>query len=396
MKFGIFMSPYHIPGKSPSVSLAHDLDIIEHMDRLGYDEAWIGEHHSGGFEIVSAPDLLIAAAAQRTSDIRFGTGVTSVPYHHPLVAAGRITLLDNITRGRFIFGAGPGALVTDAHMMGIEPNNQRRMMEEGLDAISRLIKGETVDMETDWFTLQDARLQVLPYKGREVEIAVASVRSPSGVKLAGRYGFGLLSIAATDPNGGFSFVGETWRLMEERAKESGQSVSRDNWRVMAPIHIAETKEQAYEDVRHGMVPMAKFGSTGPFAAEGMDIEQVLAATTHEEMVDNLNTSGAGVVGTPEMAIELVSRLEKQSGGFGTLLLAGSDWANQAATKKSLELFAQYVIPEFQGTSAPLLSSWDRLYSGRKAFGAEFRAAQDKAIADDAAERTTLAGAVPTS
>ncbi|WP_405146687.1 LLM class flavin-dependent oxidoreductase [Nocardia salmonicida] len=386
MKFGIFMSPYHIPGKSPSVSLGHDLDIIEHMDRLGFDEVWVGEHHSGGFEIVSAPDLLIAAAAERTKSICFGTGVTSVPYHHPLVTAGRITLLDNLTRGRFTFGAGPGALVTDAHMMGIEPGNQRRMMEEGLSAITRLLRGETVDMETDWFSLRDARLQLLPYKGRELEIAVASVRSPSGVKLAGRYGFGLLSIAATDPNGGFGFVGETWRLMEERARESGRSVSRDSWRMMAPIHLAETKEQACEDLRHGMVEMSKFGATGPFAGEGVDIEEVLASTSHEEMVDGLNASGMGVVGTPDMAVELIRRLEKQSGGFGTLLLAGSDWAGHAATKRSLELFAEYVIPEFQGTVASLRSSWDRLYAGRKVFGAEFRAAQDKAIAEDDAER----------
>jgi limonene 1,2-monooxygenase len=370
------------------VALGHDLEIIEHMDRLGFDEVWVGEHHSGGFEIVSAPDLLIAAAAQRTSSIRFGSGVMSVPYHHPLVLAGRVSLLDNLTRGRFTFGAGPGALVTDAHMMGIEPGEQRRMLEQGLEAIVGLLRGETVDMETDWFTLRDARLQLLPYQGREMEIAVASVRSPSGVRLAGRFGCSLLSIAATDPNGGFSFVGDTWRLMQERAQEAGRSVSRSSWRVVAPIHVAETKEQAYEDVRHGMVEMSKFGATGPFAGEAVDIEAMLASTSHEERIDGLNASGMGVVGTPDMAVELIERLEKQSGGFGTLLLAGSDWANQSATKRSLELFAQYVMPEFQGTVAPLRSSWDRLYAGRQGFGAQFRAAQDKAIAEDAAERAS--------
>ena len=395
MKFGMFMSPLHAPGQSPTVALTQDLEIVEHMDRLGFDEVWVGEHHSGGVEFISSPEVFIAAAAQRTKDIMFGTGVISVPYHHPLVTAGRLTLLDHLSRGRIIFGAGPGALVTDAHMMGIDPNAQRGMLAEGLDAIYRLLNGETVDMETDWFTLQDAQLQLLPYKGRKMEMAVASVRSPSGVNLAGRYGLGLLSIAATDPEGGFAFIKDTWQLMEERAEVFGQTVDRSNWRLMVPMHLAPTREQAYEEVKHGMVPMMRWGSTGPFSGGG-DIEQVIADTPHDVIADGINDMGMGVIGTPDMAIAAIRRLQEQSGGgFGTVLLAGIEWADFEARKRSLELFAQYVMPEFHGTVAPLVSSWDHHYGGREKFGAEFRTAQDQATAQfKAANPDSLVGASP--
>ncbi len=396
MKFGMFMSPLHAPGQSPTLALTHDLETVEHMDRLGFDEVWVGEHHSGGVEFISAPDVFIAAAAHRTRDIQFGTGVVSLPYHHPLVAAGRIKLMDNLTHGRVIFGVGPGALVTDAHMMGIDPNSQRQMLAEGLEAVYRLLNGETVSMKTDWFTLQDAQLQLLPYKGRKLEMAVASVRSPSGVNLAGRYGLGLLSIAATDPEGGFAFIKDTWELMEERAQFYGQSVDRSNWRLVAPIHLAATREQACEDVRHGMAAMMRWSSTGPFSGGGVDIEEVIASTPHETIVDGLNDSGQGVIGTPDMAIAAIRRLQEQAGGFGTLLLAGLEWADFETRKRSLELFAQYVMPEFHGTVAPIMTSWNDHYAGRARYGAEFRAAQDKARADFAAEQSATLPEAPHS
>jgi limonene 1,2-monooxygenase len=395
MKFGMFMSPLHAPGQSPAVALTQDLDIVQHMDRLGFDEVWVGEHHSGGVEPVSSPEVFLAAAAQRTQDIKLGTGVVSVPYHHPLVTAGRLTLLDQLSRGRIMFGAGPGALVTDAHMMGIDPNKQRAMLAEGLEAIYRLLNGETVSMKTDWFTLEDARLQVLPYKGRKMDMAVASVRSPSGVNLAGRYGLGLLSIAATDSEGGFAFIKDTWQLMEERAELFGQTVDRSNWRLMIPMHLAATKEQAYEEARHGMVPMMRWGSTGPFSG-GDDIEQVIADTPHDVICDGINALGHGVIGTPDMAIAAIKRLEEQSGGgFGTVLLAGIEWADFEARKRSLEMFAQYVMPEFHGTVEPLVSSWDHHYGDRAKFGAEFRTAQDQATAQFKAENPdSMMGASP--
>ena len=164
LRFGIFMAPFHPSGQNPTLALERDLELIEHLDRLGYDEAWIGEHHSAGLEIIASPEVFIAAAAQRTRHIRLGTGVSSLPYHHPLILADRIVQLDHMTRGRVMFGVGPGALPSDAHMLGIPFDSQRARMEESLGAIVRLLTSdEPFSMKTDWFTLEDARLQLRPY-----------------------------------------------------------------------------------------------------------------------------------------------------------------------------------------------------------------------------------------
>src|SRR5437773_4773109 len=197
LRFGIFLAPFHPVGQNPTLALERDLELVEHLDRLGFDEAWIGEHHSAGYEIIASPEVFIATAAERTRNIRLGTGVSSLPYHHPLILADRMVLLDHLTRGRTMFGVGPGALPSDAYMMGIDPVDQRRRMEESLEVMLKLFAGEVVTAETDWFTLKDARLQLLPYTQPCFEIAVAAMISPSGPRLAGKHALSLLSIRAS-------------------------------------------------------------------------------------------------------------------------------------------------------------------------------------------------------
>ena len=110
MKFGVFMAPFHRVGENPTLALDRDLELIEWLDFLGFDEAYIGEHHSAGWETISSPEIFIAAAAGRTRHIRLGTGVVSLPYHHPYMVASRMVLLDHLTKGRVILGVGPGGL----------------------------------------------------------------------------------------------------------------------------------------------------------------------------------------------------------------------------------------------------------------------------------------------
>ena len=251
LKFGIFLAPFHPVGQNPTLALERDLQLIEHLDALGFDEAWFGEHHSAGYEIIASPEVFIAAAAQRTRHIRLGTGVSSLPYHHPFMLADRMVLLDHLTRGRVMIGVGPGALPSDAFMMGIDPAKQRDMMEESLEAILALLAGETVSMETDWFKLVKARLQLRPYQRPFPEVAVAAQVSPAGPRAAGRFGTSLLSIGATSA-GGFDVLGTHWDVMEERAAEFSTTVDRNNWRLVGPMHIADTKEQAVADVAFGL------------------------------------------------------------------------------------------------------------------------------------------------
>jgi limonene 1,2-monooxygenase len=357
MRFGIFLAPFHPVTQDPNVALHRDLEIVEWLDRLGYHEAWIGEHHSAGYEIIASPEVFIATAAERTRTIRLGTGVSSLPYHHPLILADRIVLLDHLTRGRVMFGVGPGALPSDAAMMGIDPVDQRRRMEESLDAMVKLFAGEVVTQETDWFTLKDARLQLLPYTKPCFEIAVAAMISPSGPRLAGKHGLSLLSIGATQAEG-FNAMANTWQIMEERSAEFGTAVSRDNWRLVGPMHIAPTREQAREDVKFGLMEWVDYFvrvAALPIVPADMPLDNV---------VDTLVDGGFAVIGTPDDAIAQIERLEKQSGGFGTYLFMAHDWADLQHTKLSYELFARYVMPHFSAANASTRASRDWVASNR--------------------------------
>src|SRR5256885_5007578 len=166
-----------------------DMELIEWLDWLGYDEVWVGEHPSAGWELIASPEIFIAASAERTRHIMLGSGVTSLPYHHPYLVAQRFVQLDHMTRGRAMLGCGPGALVSDAYMLGIEPITQRPRMDEALDAIMLLLRcEEPVTMKTDWFELRQARPQPAPYTEPRVPIAVAGGLTPAAVVAAGRHG----------------------------------------------------------------------------------------------------------------------------------------------------------------------------------------------------------------
>src|SRR6516165_4634849 len=220
MRNGIFLAPFHSLDQDPTEALHRDLELLENLDRLGYEEAWIGEHHSAGFEIIASPEIFIAAAAERTKRIRLGTGVVSLPYHNPLMAANRIIQLDHMTMGRVMFGVGPGLLTSDAMMLGIEPIQQRDRMMQALDVIIRLFRGETVTETTEWYTLKEAKLHLLPYTRPYPEVAVASTITPSGGRAAGRYALGMLCVAATQPDG-FDVLAVNWQTACEIAAEHG-------------------------------------------------------------------------------------------------------------------------------------------------------------------------------
>ena len=353
-RFGAFIAPYHDPAGNPARQLRRDLDLIQLLDELGYDEAWVGEHHSGAYEIVASPELMIAAAAERTTRIRLGTGVNSLTYHHPFILADRIVMLDHLTRGRMMFGAGPGQLTSDAAMLGIDPMDQRPRMEQAFDVMMRLFAGETVTERTDWFTCDEAVLQVRPYSN--FDVAVASSMSPSGSKLAGRYGTGMLSIAATEP-AAFQVLDYNYQVWQEEAARHGHEAPREKWRLMGPMHIAETLEQAKKNCEYGLRWVFEYLShiipTGDPSAPP-------PPSDYSDFIDYANESGRMVIGTPEMAIEQLQRLVDKTGGFGTYLFLGADLADFPATLRNYELFADQVMPHFTGQLEPVQASYDRV------------------------------------
>ncbi|ORB82621.1 flavin-dependent oxidoreductase [Mycobacterium kansasii] len=351
LRFGYFIAPFHRAGTNPTLALQRDLEFVEHLDALGFDEAWIGEHHSAGSEIISSPEIFIAAAAARTKRIRLGTGVISLAYHNPLWVADRLMLLDHLTHGRVIGGMGPGSLPTDSAMIGLTPTDTRELLETNLDIVVRLLAGETVTAKTATHQLFDARLQLAPYSESGIPLAVAAVASPTGARLAGKHGIGLLSIGATLTIEGFNALSYHWGIVEERAAAFGTVVDRRNWSLVGPFHIAETDEQARADVKFGIEPWFRY-----FQKIAAFPQMTMSGDRLDEMIDMINENGAGVIGTPERARAQLQRLWDQSGGFGCMLQMGHEWANPAATKRSAELFAAEVVPHFQGQAQPTLDA----------------------------------------
>lgn len=366
LRFGAFIAPFHEPSDHPTIQLERDFQLVEWLEELDYDEAWFGEHHSGGWEINCSPEIAIAAVARRTSRIKLGTGVISTPYHHPLMVADRIRQLDHITRGRVMFGVGPGSLPSDAYQMGVDTAKVRDMLDESVEPLVRLLNDEIVSCETEWFTLRDARLQLRSYDSAGVEIVTASQVSPTGARTAGKYGLGMLSLGATSA-GGFNALASNWAIAEEIAADNGTSVDRSGWRLVGPMHIAETREQARENVRFGFEKWYDYFrniATLPVAPPGVD------------PLDDMIASGFVVVGTPDDAIAQIERLIEQSGGFGAFLHLAVNWADFAQTKRSYELFARYVIPRVNALNENRLGSMEYLRANRDKFAGE----QKKAVA----------------
>jgi limonene 1,2-monooxygenase len=341
LRNGIFLAPFHPVDEDPTLCIQRDFELVEHLDRLGYEEAWIGEHHSAGFEIISSPELFIAAAAERTKRIRLGTGVVSLPYHNPLMAANRIIQLDHQTRGRVMFGVGPGLLPSDAFSMGIEPATQRDRMVEAIEVILRLWKGERVTAKTDWFNLTDATCQLLPYTWPHPEIAVASSVTPSGGKLAGRHGFGMLCVAATQA-GGYDALAVNWGVANKTAAEHGRTMDPEKLRLVGPVHIAETREQAFENCKFGFEKWRDYFS-GISAVAGRE-------STEGRPIETLVAEGIAVVGTPDDAIAQIRRLQAKQGEFGCFLQLAHNWANFENTKKSFDLWQRHVTPAINKTN----------------------------------------------
>ena len=378
LRFGAFIAPFHPIDENPTLAIERDLELVEHLDRLGYDEAWIGEHHSAAYELIASPEVFIAAAAQRTKHIRLGTGVSSLPYHHPLILADRINQLDHMTRGRTMFGVGPGALASDAFMMGIAPTRQRDMMDEALDCIVRLLRGEEVTYECDWFKLIGARLQMTPYSRPHIEVAVASQVSPTGARAAGRHGVGLLSLGATS-TGGFNALASNWAIAEDLAKEHGKAMDRAAWRLVGPMHIAETREKAIADVRFGLEKwLYYFREIANLPVAPVD--------PGRDPVEAMLETGLAVIGTPDEAAEKIQALLDQSGGFGAFLFMAHNWAPWAETKRSYELFARYVAPRFQNLNLNREASMQWVGGHKGEFTGAAMAAVGARIAQHAEEK----------
>jgi len=379
LSFGAFLAPHHPVGEHPMLQFRRDLDLVERLDALGYDEFWCGEHHSSGWEMIGSPEMFLAAAGERSKRIKLATGVVSLPYHHPFNVAQRMVQLDYMTGGRAIFGSGPGALASDAHTLGIDPMVQRDQQDEAIGIIRRLFRGERVTAKSDWFTLQDAQLQLLPLQ-EEMPFAVASQISPSGMTLAGKHGIGVISIGSMSEEG-LNALPQQWAFAETSARKHGTTVDRKEWRVLLSWHIAETREKARAEARHGLLRHHNEYIVGTLQRPG-----ALPFTDPDEAVDKtaFSDGAAATIGTPDDLVKTIKSVFEVSGGFGTVVGFVHDWANPENTMRSWDMVARYVVPEINGYLAGLRGSREFVATNRGVFDRAKEAIMAKITENEAA------------
>ena len=395
LNFGAFLAPHHPIGEHPMLQFRRDLDLVEHLDKLGYEEFWCGEHHSSGWEMIASPEMFLAAAGERSKRIKLATGVVSLPYHHPFNVAQRMVQLDHMTGGRAIFGSGPGALASDAHTLGIDPMLLRDRQDEAIGVIRRLFQGERLTVKSDWFELQDAALQLLPLQ-EEMPCAVASQISPSGMTLAGKHGIGIISIGSLSEEG-LNALPTQWSFAEDAAAKHGQTVDRKNWRVLLSWHIAETRDRARAEARDGLLRHNNEYITATLQRPG-----ARAFKSADEAVDKTAFAPGAVatIGTPDDLVERIKSVLDISGGFGTVVGFVHDWANPENTMRSWDMVARYVVPEINGYIDGLRRSQTFVRENRAVFERAGQAVMAKIMENDkAAAALSLTGpgrvAIPT-
>jgi limonene 1,2-monooxygenase len=328
----------------------------------------------------------LAAAGERTSRIKLGTGVISLPYHHPFNVAQRIVQLDHMTAGRVIFGTGPGALPSDAHTFDIDPMLLRDRQDEALGVILRLLRGEPrFSYEADWFTMKDAQLQLLPVQ-EQMPAATASMVSPSGMTLAGKYGIGVLSIGSMASEG-ITALATQWDFAEDAALKSGTTVDRSDWRVLLNWHIAETREQARDQARQGLQRWHNEYIVGTLQRPGTiaynDPDEALEAVCGGASKGVAQTA---VVGTPDDLVAFIRKMSDLTGGFGTAIGFVHDWATPRDTANSWDLVARYVMPELNGYTQNLKQSQEFVSTKRDAFNRAGEAILDKILSNEKAAK----------
>jgi limonene 1,2-monooxygenase len=347
MRFGAFMAPFHAElGQNPTLALRRDLETAQLLDRLGYDEVWFGEHHSAAVELIASPEIFCAWVAAQTARIKVGTGVVSLPYHNPLWVADRAILLDHLTQGRFMLGIGPGILATDAAMIGLDVADLRDHLKQDFPVLIHLLRSDDpITIDTGRYRLVDAQCQLDRYS--DFDVAVASMTTPSGPLLAGQFGVGLLQLSGLTP-AGMAVLPQHWEVIAQQSARFGTHIDRDKWRVVGIMHIAETKDQAIEDVRFGLMEYFDYIQV----TQGL--KSYYQGETFDERLEWAMASGAALIGTPSDAIARLEELvDASAGNVGAFLFWAHEWASPSATNRNYELFARRVMPEFQGTTRRL-------------------------------------------
>jgi len=364
LKFAFFMMPLHLPTEDPSLAFDRDLDLLQYAEQLGYDEFFVGEHHTAAWENIPAPDMFLAKASGMTSVIKLGSAVVSAPFHHPFDLAERFAFLDHLSKGRVILGLGPCGLPPDAKLFNIPPARLRPMLEESLDIIVRLLESpDPIDYEGRFWNIRGMALQLRSYQQPRLKLAMATSGSIGSLDLAGKYGMMIFSPSAQAPPPALPFK-EHYPRLKAAAEAHGYNVEREDTRIATYVYLADTREQAWADVEESIQRDVHDYFFTINTRSGWE-------ESPEQPDDDITPAFVArrrrwIVGTPDAAIEQLEAIDEEVGGLGGVMITTHEWVPHHKSRYSMELFARYVMPHFRGHTADLKREWKRTQDARAA------------------------------
>jgi len=355
MKLGALLMPSHPPERSIRDGQRWDLEEIERLDSLGFEEAWIGEHFTAAWEPCPAPDLLIAQALQRTERIHLGPLGHLLPYHNPVELAHRVAYLDHLAEGRYRLGVGISALPSDHQLFGLQSSGgvNRRMTFEALEIMTRLWSEGACDIDGEFWSMGVPRTRfdnlgyhLRPYQRPHPPIAIAGLTPGSANhKLAGEKGYIPVSLSISpDP----AITAQHWDAVVEGAARSERMPDRQEWRIIRDVYVAPTDAEARDLAINGimgrcwrefLLPLYLELGLGPLLKD--DPTMTDEAVDLAYLADKL-----WLVGSPTTVVHKIQNLEVHTGGFGYLVITSYDATDErAAWDRNLHLLVDEVLPQ---------------------------------------------------
>jgi alkanesulfonate monooxygenase SsuD/methylene tetrahydromethanopterin reductase-like flavin-dependent oxidoreductase (luciferase family) len=361
MDIGFFSPPYaeaYVAGQRTLREVIEwDLQVTKWADEYGLAEIFYAEHHTIGHEPSPAPDLMIAAAAQVTENIRLGAAAHLLPYHNPMALAHRLMYLDHMTGGRYIAGFAPGSFPTDGKLFGVGASNAK-MMDEAIDIIDAIwtregafkIEGEFWSMEMPEYSKQWNGPHMKPFQSPRPEVVMTGVQAQSPTFAdAGRRGYSPMSQQVAT-----RVLRQQWETYVAAADAAGHATDRADWRIIRDVYVADTDEEARQLVLEGQagrtwgdLVLPTFRAVRdrggvPYALGDLLIEPDMTVDqlTLEWMIDEFF-----IVGSPDTVVEKITRFNEELGGFGALLSFTFDYsADPEPYRRHLELLGREVAP----------------------------------------------------
>ncbi|MEE2658191.1 MAG: LLM class flavin-dependent oxidoreductase [Candidatus Latescibacterota bacterium] len=353
MNLGMFMMPLHPPKKDRTRCFDEDVEAVLIADRLGFAEAWIGQHHTVAWEPIPSNDLFIAHLLPKTRRIRLGTGVSIVPHHHPVNIAVRLAFLDHLSRGRINCGFGQSGVPTDLELFDLpDPKTQGLMTVAGIDLILRLWEVEApFDLSNEFWNVKitdpvpehGIGELLKPYQKPHPPIGMSAIKGTSlAARMAGERGYMPMSTNLVPT----STVAEHWVTYSEGAEAGGREQDRGLWRVSRSVYVGESQAEAEDHCASGTMRESfaylvhVLGSLGQLPLMKRDPEMPDEAVTPDYCLEELC-----IIGDAASVTEQLAALKEETGGFDTLLMIAHDWDDKERWVASMEKLAEEVIPK---------------------------------------------------